>query len=208
MRIKGIWLLLCCLTSFRAYAQTIEVSLTDDKGQAVADAIVAYEPTDATGLEVTPNNEQSVTQKNKSFIPFVTVVPIDSTVTFTNEDSVLHHVFSFSKAKRFDLKLFGASEPQTVLFDAPGIVSVGCNIHDGMIAYVFVSQSPYTAQTDENGKAVLTNVPAGAGAVTIWHPLLKGKGNLIRQQVTVSPQIEPILASAKFRKGARRSSDY
>jgi len=197
-----------CLWSVAANAQAIDVSLTNDDGKPVGGAVVMFTPSVAGDQQAESGGSFAINQKNVAFDPFITLVPVNSTVTFKNEDSVLHHVFSFSEAKRFDLELFGAAEPQDVVFDAPGIVSVGCNIHDGMIAYVFVSEAPYATQTNDDGQTVLENLPEGAGVLTIWHPLMRGRGNMIQQDVTVAPDMPPVVASAEFRRGATSSGRY
>ncbi|MEM8785253.1 MAG: hypothetical protein AAGF19_05315 [Pseudomonadota bacterium] len=195
----------------------MSVVLTNQKGESVRDAVITFTPAAggagdeaATGEEGERASDApyAINQKNIAFDPFVSLVPVGSTVTFKNEDSVLHHVFSFSKAKRFNLKLFGASESQDVVFDQGGIVSVGCNIHDGMIAYVFVATAPYAAQTGEAATTVLADLPLGDGVLTIWHPLLRAKGNQISQDITVTDAMAPIEVSAKFRRAVHISGDY
>lgn len=114
-------------------------------------------------------------QQDISFQPYVLVVPVGATVSFPNRDKVRHHVYSFSPAKRFELKLYGREEARTVTFDKPGPVSLGCNIHDQMIAYVYVSDTPYAAKSGADGTAVVKNAPAGAATLVVWHPDLKSK---------------------------------
>jgi hypothetical protein len=97
---------------------------------------------------------------------------VGSTVAFPNRDSVRHHVYSFSPAKRFELPLYAGVPAQPVLFDKPGVVVLGCNIHDWMIGYIYVSESPWFAKTGADGKALLADLPARAYTVRVWHPQL------------------------------------
>src|SRR5262249_17518781 len=92
-------------------------------------------------------------------------------VSFPNKDPILHHVYSFSAAKNFEIKLYTGKSPSEVLFDRAGVVTLGCNIHDWMIAYIVVVPTPYFARTGPDGTAGLRDVPAGGYEVRAWHPL-------------------------------------
>jgi len=95
-------------------------------------------------------------------------------VDFPNHDSIRHHVYSFSPAKRFELPLYIGQPAAPVQFDTPGVVVLGCNIHDWMIAYVYVADSPYYTRSGEDGMASLGPLPAGRYQVRVWHPRLAG----------------------------------
>jgi plastocyanin len=112
-------------------------------------------------------------QQNKEFHPFVLPVQVGTIVAFPNRDSFRHHVYSFSPAKIFELKLFGTGEVPTITFDREGVVVLGCNIHDNMLAYIYVVGTPYFATTNEAGMADVT-LPAGTYTVAVWHPDQKG----------------------------------
>ena len=104
-------------------------------------------------------------QHNIAFDPHVLIVPVGSTVGFPNLDKVRHHVYSFSKVKKFDLKLYGRDETRSVVFDKAGVVALGCNIHDSMSGFIIVVDTPYAMKTDANGRVVIANVPAGSATV-------------------------------------------
>jgi hypothetical protein len=108
---------------------------------------------------------------DKEFLPKVQAVLVGTPLTFPNRDDVRHQVYSFSPAKRFELPLY-TGIPQAVVFDKPGVVVLGCNIHDWMVGYVYVSESPYFAKTNAEGKALLTDLPPRAYVVRAWHPQL------------------------------------
>lgn len=110
-----------------------------------------------------------VDQVNKEFVPFVVPVQAGAAVTFPNRDNIRHHVYSFSAAKAFDLKLYSGVAANPVVFDRPGPVALGCNIHDWMVAYVYVVDSPWFAKTDKAGGASL-DLPDGEYDVKVWHP--------------------------------------
>lgn len=199
---------LLAVTPLGVRAANITVQIVDQNGSPVSDVVVTYSPDDASGAHGTPEEKFEVSQKNIAFDPFVTLVPKGAEVTFKNEDTVLHHVFSFSKAKRFNLKLFGSEEPQTVKFDESGIVSIGCNIHDGMIAYINVVSAQYADQSSEQGEVTLVDAPTGKGTLTVWHPLLKARKNTIQRPITITDAMAPISIDAKFRASARAGIDY
>ena len=118
-------------------------------------------------------------QKNIQFSPYILVAPVGSEVQFPNRDRVRHHVYSFSKGNRFELKLYGREETRSIAFSAPGIVAVDCNIHDNMIGYIRIVDTPFAVRTGADGKAVLTDLPTSTGNVTVWHPDLSGGKDVI-----------------------------
>ena len=88
-------------------------------------------------------------QQGKQFLPDVLVVPVGTSVHFPNRDSVRHHVYSFSPAKKFELKLYTGTPANPVVFDRAGVVTLGCNIHDRMVGWIVVVDTPYYAQAAE-----------------------------------------------------------
>jgi plastocyanin len=156
-----------------ALAGTISAQINSDSGAVVANAVVYAVPT--AGQVPAPSKAAVMAQENQAFDPFVLPVQVGSSVEFPNRDSFRHHVYSFSPAKPFELKLFGGTERQVVTFDKEGAVALGCNIHDNMLGYIFAVPTPYFAKTGEDGKAVLS-LPAGAYTVKVWHPNQKASG--------------------------------
>ena len=113
-------------------------------------------------------------QESKMFVPFVLPVQLGTAVQFPNKDPFRHQVYSFSPAKTFELKLYGASDVSTVTFDKEGVVPLGCNIHDNMLAYIYVVGTPYFSTTSAAGESKLAQVPDGTYAVKVWHPNQRG----------------------------------
>jgi plastocyanin len=170
-------------------AAELQVTLRTPGGQPVGDAVVTVYP--ATGTPGGPMRfdwPYRMAQKNIQFSPFVLVVPVGATVAFPNLDPVRHHVYSFSPAHRFELKLYGKDETETVRFDKAGAVALGCNIHDQMVAFIKVVDTPFAAKSDAGGEARAFNLPAGRATVRIWHPYLKAPGNEIVRTVTLTAQ--------------------
>lgn len=165
-----------CLSPAAVLAGDVHAVVRDKAGKAVADAVVVALPASRTGASTGGISATIIVdQVNKEFVPYVLPVRVGTTVNFPNKDNIRHHVYSFSPAKNFELPLYSGSPPAPVLFDKPGAVILGCNIHDWMIAYIYVSDSPYFAKTGADGKARLTDLPAGNYALRTWHPRLEGK---------------------------------
>jgi hypothetical protein len=105
-------------------------------------------------------------------------------VGFPNKDKVRHHVYSFSAAKKFELPLYGQQEERTVTFEKTGVVALGCNIHDVMIGYIYVADTPFAAKTDASGAVVLRGLPGGTGTLSVWHPDMKSNRAAIDKPLT------------------------
>ena len=171
-----------------AHAQTAEIAatVTDQQGRPVADAVLIAVPVDGNLRSPQRPREGSVDQVDKEFFPRVTVVQLGASVTFPNHDDVRHQVYSFSSAKRFELPLYAGVPAQPIVFDKPGVVVLGCNIHDWMVGYVYVSESPFFAKTGKDGKAVLAELSPRAYVVRVWHPQLEMSEDATHKTIDVS----------------------
>lgn len=151
------------------WGATVRVQVVDAAGRPLEDAAVFLESRAARGA-VRPLQGVEMAQVGRQFEPRVLVVPVGTAVAFPNRDTVRHHVYSFSPAKNFEIKLYIGSAVPPVVFDRPGIAVLGCNIHDNMVAWVVVAETPYVARSGEGGQAVIENVPSGAYRLRVWHP--------------------------------------
>jgi len=115
----------------------------------------------------------AIEQIDREFTPYVSVIQTGTRVEFPNRDPIQHHVYSFSPAKTFEIKLYSGRSPESILFDKPGVITIGCNIHDWMIAYVLVVPTPYFAPVNSAGNALLRDLRPGAYEVHAWHPRQK-----------------------------------
>jgi len=166
-------------------ATPLNVRVVDASGRPVRDAVVTLYP---SGLvrSAHPSGRYVVAQQGLQFRPFLTVVPVGADVSFPNLDPTKHHVYSFSSAKRFELKLFAKDQSRTVHFDKPGVVALGCNIHDQMSAFVFVTSSAWTARTNTQGIASFADAPNAPTRVALWHPYLRAPGGQVEQSISAS----------------------
>ena len=165
-----------CLTGWllaigQAVAATVVVQVQDGSGKPLPDAVVFLESREAKAL-VKPVQGAEIAQKAKAFDPSVLVVPVGTAVSFPNRDTVRHHVYSFSPAKTFELKLYAGVPANPVVFDKTGIAVLGCNIHDAMTAWVVVVDTPYYGRSANAGTVTMNQVPAGSYRLRVWHPSL------------------------------------
>ncbi|MGY4878729.1 methylamine utilization protein [Vreelandella aquamarina] len=160
------WLPGCVAMLFGIDTLAAEVSVADLSGTPLKNAVVEVFINNA-GVSATQT--ASIIQRDATFHPQVITIPTGSQVTFPNKDTTRHHVFSFSPAKTFDLKLYLSETPEPVRFDTPGVVVLGCNIHDHMQAFIVVSEAPYAALTDEQGQLQISGLPEGQHRMRVWH---------------------------------------
>lgn len=159
-----------------AIAADLHITVNDDEGKAVPDAVVTLAAAAGTAnLAQSLGQSFQVNQKDTAYDPFVTAVPKGASVAFINSDSWGHHVYSFSAAKRFDITVPANTTSDPIVFDKPGVVVVGCNIHDRMLAYIFVNNDGIPVKSDKTGTARFLDIEQGAYVATVWHPSLRSK---------------------------------
>lgn len=147
-------------------AGTLFVEARDSHGAAVPDAVVYALP--ETRQTPPPSHHAVLDQRNRMFIPHILPIQTGTAVTFPNSDNVRHQVYSFSTAKKFQLPLYAGTPATPVVFDKPGVVTLGCNIHDHMSAYLVIVDTPYFALAVA-GHAELSNLPEGKYDVHVWY---------------------------------------
>ena len=188
-----------------AWAGTLEIDITDSRGGPAANAVVALTPVGNTGaLASRLPTEAMIDQRKETFIPLVTVVRQGGHVIFTNHDTTMHQVYSFSPIRQFEFEIDQGHRSEPVVFDKPGVASIGCNIHDHMITYVYVAATPWAAITDAKGHAEIADVPSGRYRAELWHPQLLPGRPAPSQVVDVKGTTEfalaiPLLAAAPMK---------
>jgi plastocyanin len=173
-------------------AAPLTVRVVDASGHPVRDAVVTLYPSGGAARPAHAAGRFVVSQQNMQFHPFLTIVPVGSDVSFPNFDNTKHHVYSFSPAKKFELKLFAKDQSRTVHFDKAGVVALGCNIHDQMSAFIVVTDTAWTARTNGQGLVTFGDAPNAPGRVTVWHPYLRAPGGQLQEIVA------PTQRSASF----------
>ena len=168
----------------QSHAASLSVQITDSAGLPVEDAAVYAESVLGEPKQKSTHPAE-IAQRKRQFVPLVTVVQAGTEISFPNYDSVKHHVYSFSPAKQFDQPLYSGKVASPQLFDKVGTVVLGCNIHDKMIAYVQVVNTPYFAKTDATGKVKLDGLTPGQYVLKVWHYSLPVLDQVVAQAVTV-----------------------
>lgn len=161
-----------------AEAATLTLNLRDERGNPAEDTVVYLMSANTPKLPLKQPSAR-IDQINKTFVPLVSVVQTGTRITFPNKDNIRHHVYSFSKAKKFEIKLYADTPAKPILFDKAGYVVMGCNIHDSMIAHLLVVDTPYFAVVDRNGRAVISDVPPGSYSLIAWHTMRPDKDALV-----------------------------
>lgn len=159
---------ICLAVCINAVAAEITVLTTDSRGEPISDAVVTFSAPGS--VHAAPPGGAQMRQRNKDFAPKVLAVAAGTFVHFPNDDPVLHHVYSFSPAKSFELDLYSKDTEPTVEFDVAGVVVVGCNIHDEMRGYIYVTADSHFGTSDENGELRFDRLQAGNYQLRIWHP--------------------------------------
>lgn len=187
MRVKP-FLISCALAGLctPAWAGDLAVKVTTPDGAPLADAVVTLPATPGAPQPVFPWKLE-VAQKNKQFEPFVLIAPVGANVGFPNLDKFRHHVYSFSKGNKFELELYGREDKRVVPFKTVGVAAIGCNIHDQMVAFIRVVDTPWAAKSAANGIAEIKGAPDGKVKVTVWHPYAKSKDQSVTVDATLTP---------------------
>ena len=170
----------------------LTVKVHDPAGNPVADAVAYALPKAGTPFPVRAPRPTAIEQKEREFVPYVTVIQAGTTVNFPNRDPLLHHVYSFSPVKSFEIKLYSGEAPRGILFDKPGTVILGCNIHDWMIGYILVVDTPYFGKTGKDGRAQIGDIVTGEFDVFVWHPTQSAGADAksIRLDANAGPEIQ------------------
>lgn len=185
-----------------AASAAFQAQVVDQQGQPVADAVLTLQgPAGKSSISA----KADMDQRNKEFVPHVLAVHTGTNVTFPNSDNIRHQVYSFSPTKRFELRLYEGTPTAPLLFDKAGVVVLGCNIHDWMLGYVYVTEDPWFAVSNAAGQITFADLPPGRYQLTLWHPqnadmAAQSGGELVvadkDQQKRFDLTLEPLSADA------------
>ena len=204
MRFRPFVLLFIWILCGRAEAGSILVTVKDVQGALVGDAVVYAKSNNSVASR--EKKQAVIEQRDKQFVPYVTAIQVGTSVTFPNRDSVRHDVYSLSPAKEFELPLYAGIPAEPVTFDKEGFVTLGCSIHDWMVAYIAVLPTPYFQVTGKEGRTMLENLPAGEYTVEVWQPLLKGAPEKFAQRVDLAEGSTELLFTLDLRRDSRAKS--
>ena len=192
-------LLLALSSTAPAIAGSLTVQANLANHEAFAGAVITVHGESA---HAQPPVAAILDQINLTFVPDLIVIPVGSTVEFPNSDSVSHQIYSFSPTNRFQLPLYHGKPYPPVHFDQAGVVTLGCNIHDRMVGYIYVTDATYFGRTDAHGVWTVANVPRGTYHVSLWHPLLREPPASLDRAVSVSAD-EPAAVTVQLAQALR-----
>lgn len=177
-----------CLALLGSHAVTLAATLTvvvrTADGKAMAGAVLTVRSLEPNA-HAAPPVHAAISQIDLSFDPDLIVIPVGSAVDFPNNDSVSHQIYSFSPAKRFQLPLYRGKPYPPVKFDTAGVITLGCNIHDAMLAYIVVTDAPLFGRTDATGAWSVSDVPRGKYRIAVWHPRLRDAPAELERELTI-----------------------
>ena len=199
-----------------ALAADLSVSVLDSAGRGIAGIVIIA---DSAGAQPDkhPPRTAIMDQQHMQFVPRILVVQTGTAVDFPNSDQIQHQVYSFSEPKRFKLSLYAGHKSPPIVFDHPGLVTLGCNIHDGMIGYIYVTDSPFFGHSDGSGQLQLHGLPPGNYTLTAWHPdLEEAGGSTLQLHLALADNGRPApvfhlsrpLRSETAHDGDKRWTDY
>ncbi|MEX0300447.1 MAG: methylamine utilization protein [Kordiimonas sp.] len=186
------------------FAGNLTVSVKDSKTEPIDRAVVTLLPLFGEPMPMVQTENAIMKQQNTMFQPFILPVRTGSSVSFPNLDEFRHHVYSFSKAKRLELRLYGKDESNEILFDQAGVVALGCNIHDNMLAYIYVTDDPYYMVADSEGVVAFDGLPDGLYKVSVWHPDQKSKREVFSREIEVADNSNSLNVVLEMRSVRRR----
>ena len=166
-------------------AAELQVTVQQLQGAPLPGAVVDVQP-QAPQPAARAGARAIMDQRELMFVPDTLVIRSGTTVEFPNSDNVRHQVYSFSAPKNFQLSLYDSKQHASVVFDKAGLVTVGCNIHDAMIGYIYVTDSPWFGQTGIDGTLQLRNLPPGHYTVKVWHTRLRDKPESLNQSLELT----------------------
>jgi plastocyanin len=153
-----------------ASAADLSVEISDPRGKPLTDAVVYADPVGRPVTAAAHVPRAVIDQVNRRFLPTVTILRTGTEVSFPNSDNIRHSIYSFSPAKVFTTKLYSARQAPPVVFDKPGVVVLGCNIHDKMVAWVVVVDTPFFAKSGADGVGVIQDLEPGDYRLSVWYP--------------------------------------
>lgn len=173
--------LLSGFAMFQVHATTI--SVLQDNGEPAVGVVVIVENASTSGIAGTADE---MGQRDRQFDPNILVVQKGATVTFPNYDNIKHHIYSFSSVKIFEQELYKGTESTPVVFEKTGVVELGCNVHDWMLGYIYIADTPYFGTANESGDVTIAGLSDGEYQVTVWHPRIDNADNRVTQTLALT----------------------
>ena len=178
LTMRAVGWLLALLVAGPAQADEVTVTVLDRDGEPVSGVAVYLEDT-ATRASSGRGQTAVMDQVDTRFVPHLLVVQKGTLVEFPNSDPIAHHVYSFSQPNDFQLPLYKGDVHEPIAFDHPGLVTLGCNIHDQMLAYILIVDGPVFGMTNEAGQVTFDSPDSADATVSIWSPRIRPRGETL-----------------------------
>ncbi|MCO7226466.1 hypothetical protein [Pleionea sp. CnH1-48] len=191
---ERIWLgCLCLLIVIPLHAENA-IQLLSHEGKAVSGVVLYLQHKAPEGESAQASIRPTISQRNKQFQPYVSVVQVGVPVSFENNDDIAHHIYSLTGKERFSFKIRKDEAARTLQFQQAGIIPMGCNIHDWMSGYLLVVDTPYYGITDDNGRVLFSHIESGSYTLRVWHPQMK-EADRDQQHIVAWPLTDPFSIS-------------
>ncbi len=191
LRILVLVTLLTALGPLAYGTQTLNLDIRTADGAIMPDLVVILEA--SADVQTANPSTAIIEQRNKRFVPRTSVIQTGTVVEFPNNDSVGHHVYSFARPNTFELPLYTGKIRPSVRFDDAGIVTLGCNIHDSMLGYVVVVDTPYFGMTNSEGRLTLRDLPPDSYQLYVWSPEIDALKTQHIQEISLKHAIDETL---------------
>ena len=173
----------------------LTISVENQSGDPIENVVIsAYIKNTLSDTFVQQKKIKVIDQVDKEFIAHVLPIQLGTAINFPNHDQIRHHVYSFSEAKKFEIPLYEGLPAKPILFDKIGVVSLGCNIHDWMSAYIYVVDTPYFTTSDAKGQATL-ELPFGEYKIHYWHPNIDKENTTVDQTIKFNTEFKQALST-------------
>ncbi len=186
----------------------LAVLLVDQENRPVADAVIVLHALDSETPGLAPMAGLQIAQANLQFVPDLLIVPVGSDVSFSNSDMTGHHVYSFSPAKPFNVHMIAQGEAESIVFDRVGLVVIGCNIHDSMVGFIHVVDTPWSGIAGADGTVSIGDVPAGRYRMEIWHAAQAAPHNLLTGEISLGDAPVNLTRDLNLRSQRQRRNRY
>jgi len=184
-KLISVLIVLCC---FASQAKNINIKVNDTVKKPLENIVVYIEAENKASYDKEQLSDKPIAtmdQVNRQFSPQILVVNKSTKINFPNSDKIKHHVYSFSPAKTFEIKLYSDEQSSPLLFEQAGDVTLGCNIHDWMLGYIYVVDTPWFGKTDSQGN-INFELPEGKYNIKLWHPLFQEADQNFSRKIIVN----------------------
>ncbi len=165
----NLYLILLLLISSGASAQERKLRVVDADGKPQGKVMASLVPAVGHAPTVTDGKTARMDQRDLQFIPRVSPIRVGTRMSVPHSDHATHHLHSFSSAKHFELRRNKdrPGDPGDVLI--PGVVGLGCNLHNWMLGDIVARDTPYFAKIGHDPRMKVAGMPAGKYALDVHH---------------------------------------